>query len=63
MPMLLLLLLLLLLLFMLIAKHNKFTTTAMKLPTTAHAHSMSNIRDCSWSCFVNDHDDTTSIFK
>ena len=53
----LLLLLLLLLLLMAIAKCIKFTTTAIKLPTTAVAHTlMSNSSGCSRSCNVNDHD-------
>jgi hypothetical protein len=50
-------LLLLLLLLMAIAKYIKFATTAIKLPTSAHAHTlMSNSSECSRSCNAAVHD-------
>ena len=38
------------------ADDDYFTATAIKLPTTAHAHTMSNSSGCSRSCNVAVHD-------
>jgi hypothetical protein len=51
------LLLLLLLLLMAMAKNIKFATAAIKLPTTAHAHTLiNNSSGCSRSCNAAVHD-------